>query len=356
MLAAFSLTSGLAIIAVLCAYLSGSLDDSSVNYIDRKIMHHALRLWTHLFPNRPSHDLPEQFSQLQAVAIRRLRRDGIIKFIVDLSDQQLVTGVAILLAGVINIQYLTRFEFIIIHSLAWFSSTTHIATLSCLCEYFHAHHVTRLSRTVGVVCFVALLVASIIIRALIAMSGAKPATKVWCALQFNDTRIAEGSNWYGAFNLAWQCSWLIVLLLVVFGYLVRIQDFFYGNRDPSFSLTWLCTKITQFNNKAKSFTTYYEERRAEIRLRRLIHHTCPGSWYRYMPFGYDDSFLSTIPGIAFSFFYGLTQVAAARFDMKVRLDPSSEWGYGQIMTILMLCMPCVTAIGSYSGKYITADR
>lgn len=57
-----------------------------------------------------------------------------------MSDQQLVTGVAILISGYSQLQCsLSMFHWQIIVYLAWFSSMTHLSTLTFLRRYMHQH-------------------------------------------------------------------------------------------------------------------------------------------------------------------------------------------------------------------------
>ena len=53
-----------------------------------------------------------------------------------MSDQQLVTGLALLIGAVAQISRISVYEFSVAVALAWFSSTTHLATLNVLREYF----------------------------------------------------------------------------------------------------------------------------------------------------------------------------------------------------------------------------
>lgn len=329
--------------------MSQSLDEGSLNYLDRRIIGIVRRVWYRFLPGCETSDLSSPYSQLAINEARRLRKDGIVEFILTLSDQQLVTGLAILIAGVMNLKHLTRFEFIAVHSLAWFSSTTHLATLDCLREYFNIHKVPRNARVIGIVCFLVLLVAAIVIRALIAMSGMEPYQPLYCAWPLHWS-ISERSNWYGPFNIVWQMSWLTVLTFVVFSYVIRIQDFYTGCRCPLYMPAWLYWKFTSFESAGVSYQRIYKRRKAALRLQRLLRFDKRNSFLRLLPHAYDESFLSIVPGIAFSFVYGLSQVAASRFGMKVRLPSNAVWGYGQIVSILLLCVPFIAAGETYSSK------
>ena len=85
------------------------------------------------------------------------RQEVLTRFILTLSDQQLVTGLAILIGAVSNQRILSVYEFSVVLSLAWFSSTTHLATLDALREYFLEHKVVRSWRVGGMLSLLVLL-------------------------------------------------------------------------------------------------------------------------------------------------------------------------------------------------------
>src|ERR1700734_1263414 len=66
----------------------------------------------------------------------RFWRPILERFILGLSDQQLVTGLAILITGYYLHCKISYYHFNLVINLAWFSSTTHLATLLALKEYF----------------------------------------------------------------------------------------------------------------------------------------------------------------------------------------------------------------------------
>ncbi|CZR65640.1 uncharacterized protein PAC_15540 [Phialocephala subalpina] len=88
---------------------------------------------------------------------RHVRQEALVKFILVLSDQQLVTGLAILIGAVANQYKLTGYEFSVVLSLAWFSSTTHLATLDVLRDYLVTHPVVRNWRVYGMISLLVLL-------------------------------------------------------------------------------------------------------------------------------------------------------------------------------------------------------
>ena len=85
------------------------------------------------------------------------------KSILMLSDQQLVTGIAILAAGFLQLQRgLSTFYWQILVELVWFSSLTHLATLTALRQYFQKNPAIRAWRLLLMLALAALQIAVLV--------------------------------------------------------------------------------------------------------------------------------------------------------------------------------------------------
>lgn len=93
---------------------------------------------------------------------RKIVRRVLEQFISSLSDQQLVTGIAILSAGWIRHTQEKLYHCAMIMDLAWMSSNTHLLTLSVLHDFFKPHREIRYWRLTLMICnFVMLFVANV---------------------------------------------------------------------------------------------------------------------------------------------------------------------------------------------------
>ena len=90
-------------------------------------------------------------------AARELRSRGLERLILALSDQQLVTGMAVLIAGYISPCSMSLYHFNIIAALGWFSSTVHLSTLTILRVYFIEHPRLRNWRVISMLVVFGLL-------------------------------------------------------------------------------------------------------------------------------------------------------------------------------------------------------
>ena len=344
MLAAFFITATISIVAVLFAYLSAALDESSQNFVDARVLSHLRDCWYKMLPRRSERQL-SLASTISVDHTRDLRREGLTQFILALSDQQFVTGVAVLLAALFNLKRFNRYDIIMVHSLAWFSATTHLATLDVLAHYLESHKIVRAARTAAIIFFMILLSSTFVIRALNAMDAFEMNSSAWCAMNTTSPHIGPNSNWHGAFNVAWQSSWTIGLLLVLFGYLIRIQALYQRQRHPFYAVGWLVWFVKAFESRYTSYSQMYAEKRAGLRYQRIIWVSGANGKNRWLPFGYDDSFLSSIPGILFSFSYGISQLVAVRWGMNlIFITQSPNLGFGQIVALLLLCLPFVSLL------------
>lgn len=86
------------------------------------------------------------------------------KIILNLSDQLLLTGLAVLVAGFWTRCSISVYHFAIVSDLAWFASNVHLITLAVLWEYLRDKPVLRNWRALLMACTASLLIASTILQ------------------------------------------------------------------------------------------------------------------------------------------------------------------------------------------------
>jgi hypothetical protein len=88
---------------------------------------------------------------------------GLRKLALAFSDTQLVTGIAILAGAFSQLRCgIQVYSWQIIVYLAWFSSCTHMSTLTVLRSYFREHRVLRISRLIGMLITVVMLIVALV--------------------------------------------------------------------------------------------------------------------------------------------------------------------------------------------------
>ncbi|KAK5111455.1 hypothetical protein LTR62_004907 [Meristemomyces frigidus] len=153
-LVAFFITGLTTVSVVIVAYLCEALDDDLMGDLDRRIISNTAQKWRHL--RRVRTNLNEEQAS-GAEHIREARKKAMAQFVRALSDQQLVTGLGILVAAVSTPDHLSGYEFTVALALAWFSSTTHLATLTVLRGFLRSLGLVRDARVGGMVLVLLLL-------------------------------------------------------------------------------------------------------------------------------------------------------------------------------------------------------
>jgi hypothetical protein len=162
------LSASMTVTAVVYAYVSDSMpkicltetDEMMISYIQESSSQLATRqpfrfcttLWSGRWSGLRSlwYPLSRRKTKKQHPSLSRAQREeAATRFILALSDQQLVVGLAILVATIANQCTLNVTEFRIAFALAWISTTTHLATLDSLRHYFLRHQTVRNWRVFG---------------------------------------------------------------------------------------------------------------------------------------------------------------------------------------------------------------
>ena len=128
--------------------MTESLPETCYNDFDRIIIHNKtghLRIWKGIskYP-------------------RAKRIKAFEQFVLALSDQQLVTGICVVVSALIRIHRTTFADFDIVTALALFSSTVHLVTLMMLRDYFRAYRSRYVLRSVLMGIVLALLIFAIV--------------------------------------------------------------------------------------------------------------------------------------------------------------------------------------------------
>lgn len=356
MLAAFLISATITIVAVLLAYLSDSLDQALLSDIDKAVINRANTIWRKL---RGPQNSPDQ--DREATEDRDRIQEVFTRFVLALSDQQLVTGLAILIAGVSSQHRLSNYEFGVTLGLAWFSTTTHLATLSALREYFRTRKPLCHVRVSGMVVVLMLLIYIFFLTNLDSFDWTLPVQCVFSSSDYAPPPLA----WHHPIWVLSFVTFLLALFLILKGYLDRIGAL-YSNHS-----LWLYLRLrwTQRTARSKgSMITWnphismlpndelLEEYKAYVRMRTLQDvsnaSTSSQSMRRRLQItNYKDSFFLSIPSIAFSYSYGISQAATYRWEDPPTLsDDSSYMGFGQIMPILLLVLPMFAALEAYYGS------
>ena len=390
----FAGTAAFTFIAIVVGYFSDSLPDAALTQLDRacllklsqvrwlpRFLSKPLRLWfpqpkrtksarVAVHPVATEYEARESERKLSRERERRSR--GLEKFVLALSDQQLVTGLAILIAGYTNRCTLSLFHFNIIASLAWFSSTTHLSTLAVLRVYLMDRPRVRDWRVVAMVSLLGLLVAAQFVQ----YSSHLETVVLQCALESFWTIDA----YYVVASLIERfLSLALVVLFLLITYSDRIGRLY--SDDPDWSVQgWIIGLAVQKFAKRKILThleriiiasgnrSKAEQGAALRKLRQRrrfrnysLHQTrrnkSSSRWLWQLFFlseSISQAFVSDLLTLLFGVVYGVTRVIETRKPGYAQIKGDENvMNFGQIVPLLLLALPILAAGEAYFGMPVS---
>ncbi|WQF80805.1 hypothetical protein CDEST_05819 [Colletotrichum destructivum] len=243
---------------------------------------------------------------------RRMLEEVLLIF----SDQQLLTGLGILIAGYTQMGYfdLSKYNWNTVIYLAWLSSTVHLMSLSVLHERLKRNHASRLVRVGAIALVFALLVGALVptgSSAWYKLSGAIPVRCFWDA-----SRSFSGTE----MRLSQNGDSLLSFLTLISAFVWKLCQFFDGSRKQA---------------KYKIIASFYV---SFVALMELL-----------------DSFMMTIGMLACALAWGTVQLLSFRHGPKedhgmgmgsttVDLDAEREMGFGQMLPLLLLTQPLLAVL------------
>jgi hypothetical protein len=248
--------------------------------------------------------------------------------ILGFSDQQLVTGSAILLVAFMRFPggNITIYHFTLVVDMAWFASNTHLITLTVLAEYLKTAAEARRWRVAAILCMGTLL--------------------------FVATILASNESWIGAFNcpascltqqfsLTWQFNpaTLYSLLTFLVGYTVHIIPLFQTTRN-----CWRSMKshILDFHKQARP------RMKVLLALHRSLE-TLVGSA--------SEIFSSTVMAMSFHtiwFVFRAFQLFSDRQAGQTLINGDgleNVWSFGQVLAILLLVLNITAAVEVFRSSF-----
>ncbi|EKG20073.1 hypothetical protein MPH_02622 [Macrophomina phaseolina MS6] len=214
-LVSFIATAAFTLLSIVVGYLCEWLPGTDTNHVDQVVI---LTVTTCVkFCFRPSLTRLRKFrDRLSTPSIRKSHYPdelakkwsaALERFILALSDQQLVTGIAIMATIYMKACDISIYSFQMAAALAWFSSTTHLATLVILTSYFDSHRVARNFRAFMMVSMMIMLAVAQIISNSESVQHSATDGYFGCALK-KSFKLSP-ANGYEAFNLTLIIAWLI---------------------------------------------------------------------------------------------------------------------------------------------------
>lgn len=311
---------------MLAAYILGFIDESLLRPVD---------VYVHRVHSRDSHGK-------WSVTFRQC--------VLVLSDQQIVTGIAILIAGFVGLaQDISVYHFQIVIYLAWMSSSVHLSALTMLAEYLSKRKALLWWRIAGMlILFVFLLVALI-----------PTASNLWAVLIPVDD---NGDQYISIWSIPAKCFWFrtygigvnpdaplgFVLLLV--SYMWKVGGLFRTSR--SFHHRWVrgvpeYYLETLLNKEALRSATRSKGKRTSWRYRIIM-----GVYVVIVAFyEFGASFAASLWLSFLGLVFGTIQIEIPRSqNLSWSAAVENKWGFGQIVPLVLLVQPLGAVLEHFRKK------
>ncbi|KAE9379656.1 hypothetical protein N431DRAFT_526962 [Stipitochalara longipes BDJ] len=310
---------------------------------------------------QPSGQGPEQKAK-DEMKIELLQR-----FILALSDQQLITGFAILVAGILKSCTITWWEFQVVVSLAWFSSTTHLSTLVVLWGYLQDHPTVRNWRVGGMLVILGLLFFGVLTKVAL-LEEYQITGQMECVFMSMSAGLRDDPGY----------TVPIVLVFLFFAYANQLVKLFSENRqNTTFKvldgyITRECIRLfTGTSRKAwrdkyskvielqaknrlsinrRKWKTQMEKRTLRQQKRYKAQVMCLSAMSLLATASnlYLESFVWQIVWLIFGLSYGIAQLVNVRWQNSPPLAPGvGRMDFGQIVPLLLLVLPVLAAGEAY---------
>ena len=274
---------------------------------------------------------------LPNISSKRARRNALEQFILMLSDQQIVTGLSISLIGFSKHCTMSTYHFFMIVALTWFSSTTHLSTLSLLQHYFRTHRRLKYVRIASMLALYILLMAGMFIL------YAKRSFQVSMQCRLENISIRPES-----------LSTIVAVALFMYLTVTYISKL---------------TKLSLPSNRSKMQTFLDRKQRYREKFCLSSHHELTSAfdgfrrataafYFAYLEF--LDSFLWQILWLFFGNFFGIRQlywvIHVVGRDIKIEQGNEHEFGFGQLLALSLLTLPCLNAVEAFAGTLRACER
>ncbi|KAF2276978.1 uncharacterized protein EI97DRAFT_500633 [Westerdykella ornata] len=293
--------------------------------------------------------LPEQRTPIP----RDQRVAGVSRFLLAFSDQQMVSGLAIMTAALANRCKLTFYKLEIVLCLAWFAAMTHLATLRALRQNFYDNPVVRNWRLLGIATFIVLLC---FLQVIYILADAYPITPIQCIMNGTMRRTS-----YDPTEILSAVFYIFIWLLP--SYVVCTQALFSDPRKIYRRHSFYTFPVLRWS-LPKSLP---REERTELAQNAIIQQQALLSLGIFKTIArqprtlriYKLSFAEFLCDVAFGMAYGLLNAVNLVWrDSPTVKKGVRRMGFGQVVALMMIAIPLLSATEIYNDtKHPTAvDR
>jgi len=261
-----------------------------------------------------------------------------------LSDQQLVTGLAILVAGYCEMMNsdLTLYYWRIVTHLAWLSSSVHIASLTLLRDVLNKHPTIRNVRVAGMLVLLTLLTVALwptrFLSSYPDTMSSIPAKCFWTSTYLTPR----------AFTSSPDPNWILTLVMLWFAYVWKLSQLFASSRD--LARQWLVARpeaaIERFMRRAVSTRRSKWFKWPAYKILTL----CYISFVAWAEFA--ESFVASIIYLCMALPYGITAIMKSRSTADDEVIAGERTlTFGQLVPLFLLVLPILLVFELSSGMW-----
>jgi len=294
------------------------------------------------------------------------RQRGLNTFILSLSDQQLVIGPAMIIAALSQYCRLSCYEFQVVNSLAFLASSTHLATLMLLRQYFRENRFVRNVRVMGMICNHVLLFYTTVINS--ALTPVDKYVKVQCVK--------------AKFIARDPFTPFFTILFLTIVYANAMCHLYHDRHHKPFQKLlrrFCCERKNGPQLPDEEFQKWYSEHvwysrrrpgsKAQRRdlwqrvLKPTDSHKRSRPWlrvhkglmlYRAVLFDFAESFILQIFILIINAWYGVMQVIVSRTGAPATKESVNAIDFGQVIPVFLLVLPILTASEIYFESHTGA--
>jgi hypothetical protein len=325
-LLAFLVTAGSVVLLAFTAYAGGFLPAHFLRRVDKRIFRANYR---------------NQHSPW---------RNIIESVMVSLSDQQLVTGFAILIAGYYEMMNsnLSIYHWRIVTYLAWLSSSVHIASLTLLRDVLNKNPTFRNLRVAGML----LLLSLLLVALWPTRFGEDPEFSPSAFQDFTSARIPAKCFWTSTYSTPFDstdtldANWVLSVIMLLFAYVWKLSQLFASSRG--LVRRWLVAKPEATMERLMRRAVRSGRSRWQTWLVYKFLTVCYMTLVAYAEFA--ESFVVTILYLFMTLPYGTTAIFNTRWTVDNEVIAGERrLTFGQLVPLFLLVLPIMLVFELASG-------
>lgn len=275
-------------------------------------------------------------------------RDVIETVTLSLSDQQIVTGLAILIAGyheMIN-GNLSIYHWNAIVYLAWMSSSVHIASLTLLRDIFNEQPILRNVRVAGMLILLVLL--AIGMWPLRYFDGEQSlAIPARCLWDQKYAPIWQQSGSFGIMDIAVDPNWAISLVMLMGAYIWKLSQLFATSR--SCVRTWLAAKPQAVMERSMRRLVLSRRSKWLVRPAKKLLVLCYATSVVYAESA--ESYAASILYLCLALAWGMVNIFYYRSSVDADVKTGeAKLSFGQLVPLFLLMLPILLVFELHLGE------